>query len=82
MSKIPKVPLTKMVTFKARLHVQSMRPCPSKSKSRFITGPMVTDHLIDRLGSEPILSISVNLTTTVTETGTETVRVNGPLPYV
>ena len=35
---------------------------------------MAKDHLTDRLGSEPILSVSVNLT--VTET--ETVRVNGP----
>ena len=36
-------------------------------------------HLTDRLGSEPILSVSVNLMATVTETGTGTVRVNGPL---
>ena len=37
---------------------------------------MVTDRLMDRLGSESILPISVNLTVTVT--GTKTVRVNGP----
>ena len=36
---------------------------------------MVTDRLTDRIGSEPIVSISVNLT----GTETETVRVNGPL---
>ena len=35
---------------------------------------MVTDCLTGRLGLEPILSVSVNLTVTVTET----VRVNGP----
>ena len=29
---------------------------------------MVTDRLMNRLGSEPILSISVNLMVTVTET--------------
>ena len=34
---------------------------------------MVTDRLIDKLGSEPILSVDVNLKGTVTET----VRVNG-----
>ena len=45
---------------KARLHVPSLCPCPSP--------PMGTNHLTDRLGSEPILSINVNLT--------ETVRVN------
>ena len=37
---------------------------------------MVTDRLTDRLGSEPILSISVKLMVTVTETGMET-----GLPY-
>ena len=63
---------------KACLQVPSLSPCPSLSPSKFIIVPMVPDHLTDRLGSEPILSISVNLTVTVTETGTETVRVNGP----
>ena len=40
--------------------------------------PMVTNHLMNRLGSEPIQSFCVNLTVTVTETRTERVRVNGP----
>ena len=71
-SKVSKVPLTKMVTFKARLHVPSKYPCPSKSPSKFVIVSMVTDHLMDRLSSEHILSISVNVTMTVTET----VRVN------
>ena len=48
--------------------------CPSKSPSKFIIVPMVMDHLMGRLVSEPILSINVNLT----EKGTETIRVNGP----
>ena len=39
---------------------------------------MMTDHLMDRLGSEPILSVSVNLTVAGMETGTEMVCVNGP----
>ena len=42
---------------------------------------MVTDHLTDRLGLEPILSINVNLMVTVTETGMEAVCANGPLEY-
>ena len=54
------------------LHVLSLSPCPCPSN--FIIVSMVTDCLIDRLGSEPTLSVNVNLT----ETGTETVRVNGP----
>ena len=37
---------------------------------------MVTDRLTDRLGLEPILSVSVNLM--ATETGVETVHANGP----
>ena len=42
--------------------------------------PMVTDRLTDRLDSEPILSIGVNLRVNLTETGMATVRdVNGPL---
>ena len=49
-------------------------PSPSPSPSKFIIVPMVTDRLMDRLGSESILSISVNLTVT----GMKTVRVNGP----
>ena len=40
---------------------------------------MVMDYLTNRLGSEPILFLNVKLTVTVTMTGTETVRVNGPL---
>ena len=36
------------------------------------------DYLMDRLSSEPILSVNLYLTVTVTETGTETVGVNGP----
>ena len=40
---------------------------------------MVVDCLTNRLGLEPILSISVNLTVPVTETGMETVHVNRPL---
>ena len=39
---------------------------------------MMTGHLMDRLGSEPILSVSVNLTVAVMETGTEIACVNGP----
>ena len=39
---------------------------------------MVTDHLRDRLGSEPILSVNINLMVTLMDTGMETVRVNGP----
>ena len=42
-----------------------------KSPPKFIIVPMVTDHLTDRLGSEPILSISVNLTEARTETKTD-----------
>ena len=41
----------------------------------FVIVSMVTDRLAERLGSEPILPVSVNLT----EMGTETVRVNGHL---
>ena len=33
---------------------------------------------LHRLGSEPILSVKVNLMVTLTETGTETVHLNGP----
>ena len=39
----------KMVTFKVRLHVPSMCPCPSKLPSKFIIVPMVMDHLMNRL---------------------------------
>ena len=31
---------------------------------------MVTDHLMDRMGLEPILSVNVNLLETETDTGT------------
>ena len=54
------------------LHVLSPSPSPSLSTSKFIIVPMATDRLTDRLGSEPILSVGVNLT------GTKCV--NGPLP--
>ena len=63
---------------KVKITKACLQVCQSLSPSKFIIVPMVTDHLTDRLGSEPILSISVNLTVTVTETGTETVRVKGP----
>ena len=46
---------------------------PIKVSSKFIIVPMVTDHLTDRMGLEPILSINVDLMET--DTGTETVRV-------
>ena len=39
---------------------------------------MMIDHLMGRLGLEPILSVSVNLTVAAMETGTEMVCVNGP----
>ena len=55
------------------LHVLSPSPSPSLSPSKFIIVPMATDRLTDRLGSEPILSVGVNLT------GTKCV--NGPLPF-
>ena len=37
---------------------------------------------MDRLGSEPILPVSVNLTVAVMETGMQTVCVNGPLRFI
>ena len=37
---------------------------------------MVTDHLTDRFGSEPILSIGVNLMVAVTEMAMKTIDVN------
>ena len=55
-----------------------MSPCSCPSPSKFTIVPIVMDNLIDRLDSEPILSINVNLTVTVTDTGTGTVCVNGP----
>ena len=39
---------------------------------------MVTDHLMDRMGLNPIQFVHVNLTATVKETETETVCVNVP----
>ena len=64
---------------RACLHVPSLFPCPSKSASKFNIGSMVMDRLTDRLGSEPIPSLKVNLTVDVIKKGTETVCVN--LPY-
>ena len=61
---------------KACLHVPSPRPCPSKSPAKFIIVPMVTDRLRDRLDSEPILSVNVNLMVTLADTGWR--RVSGP----
>ena len=63
--------------FKSCLHVPSPCPSPLKSLSKSINVPMVTDCLTDRLSSEPILSINVNLMVTVTETEVVTVGVNG-----
>ena len=62
-------------TLKALLQVPSPSPCPSPPKSIIV--PMMMGRLTDRLSSEPILSVSVNLT--VTKTMTETAGVNGPL---
>ena len=59
------------ISFKARLHVLSPSPSPSK----FNIVSVVMDFLMHRLGSESILSVSVNLTVT----GAEMVRLNGPL---
>ena len=50
---------------RACLHVPSPCPCPSKSLSTFTIVSMVMDHLTGRLGSEPILSMRVNLTVAV-----------------
>ena len=63
-----------MVHVNGPLHIPSPSPCPSLSPSKFIIVPMVIDRLMDRLGSESILYVSVNLTVT----GTKMVRVNGP----
>ena len=60
---------------KPRFHVPS--PSPSPSPPNFIIVPIVTEHLMDTEGLEPIPSVSVNLTVMVTET--EMARVNGPL---
>ena len=62
------------ISVKARLHVPSPCPCLSLSKFNIIV-PVVMDFLLHRLGSESILSVSVNLTVT----GAEMIRVNGPL---
>ena len=61
---------------KVCLHIPSPSPCLclSPSPSKFITVPMVMDCVTDRLGSEPIQSVSVNFTGTVKEM--ETVGVN------
>ena len=44
-----------------RLHV----PYPSPSLSNFIIVPMMTDHFMDRMGLELILSVNINLTVCV-----------------
>ena len=68
MNSFPNCNLTySSVPLKACLHL----PSPSK----FIIVSVPTDFLADRLGSEPTLFVSVNLT------GTETVCVNGPSFY-
>ena len=54
---------------KVCLYVPSPWPCASKSPLEFNIVSVVTDCLMDRLGSEPILSVTVNLTVTMTETG-------------
>ena len=64
--------MTKKFTLILKTCLRVPSPCS------FIILPMVKDHLMDRLSLEPILSINLYLTVTVTETGTETVRVNGP----
>ena len=51
---------------------------PVPSVSTFSIVPMVTDGFTDKLGSEPIMSVSVKLTVTVTGTRMETVCVKGP----
>ena len=51
-------------------------PFPLPSSSKFIIVSMVTDHLTDKLGLGPILSVSVK--EMVTDTETETIRVNRP----
>ena len=48
------------VWIKVHLHA------PSPSPSKFIVVPMVTDLLTDRLGSQYIMNVNVNLTVTVT----------------
>ena len=52
---------------RACLHVPSPCPCPSPSPSpsKFSIEPVVMDRLTGRLGSEPILSMRVNLTVAV-----------------
>ena len=47
---------------------------PVKVAAKFIIVLMMTDHLMDILGSEQFLSVNVNLMVTVTEA----VRVNEP----
>ena len=73
--KVPK----KFHHFRAFLHVLSPCPFPSKSLSKFNIVSMVVDCFTDRLGLEPILSVSVNLTVAVMEMGMEMVCVNGHL---
>ena len=53
-------------------------PVSIHPSSKFNIMPMVMYCLTDRLDSEPILPVSVNSMATVTETRTETVRVNRP----
>ena len=65
-------------TLKDCLHVPFQCQCPSKSPLKFIIVSIVMNHLTDRLGLEPILSISVNLMVAVMEMGMETVCVNEP----
>ena len=66
----------KYTSLKVYLHVPSPCPCSSPSPSKFTIIPIVMDYLSDRLGMGPIQSVNVNIT--VKETGTETVRANGP----
>ena len=53
-------------SFKVRLHVPSLSQCPSPSPSKLIIVPVVMDSLMDRLGSEPMLSLNIYLTVIVT----------------
>ena len=65
--------------FKVCLDVPSLRQCPSPSLAKCNIVSMVTNRFMDRMGSEPILFVNVNLMETEMDTGTETVCVNGPL---
>ena len=59
---------TLMLTLEVHLHEPSASPCPSLSK--FYIAFMLTDHLMDRMGSRPILSVkqSVHIGTLITLT--------------